>query len=182
MDSWRATTDCGTTCFSTGACTGAGSLAMMRSSGVISLPEAISRSRRSTFAESEMTASSASSWMRDVSRAAVFARIVATPSSRFSTSARSASVTVRSVFALARSSRISSATTWNFTRFCGPTLPRSAAASISRTARASTGMSPASSPWRARRWGCWDLPGDFFADGTRWDVLGWLDRAIILLS
>ena len=78
----------------------------------------------------------------DVSRAAVLARIVATPSRRLSCSARSASVIVLSALTRARSSRTSSATTWNLVRLDGLTGPRWAAASTSRTARASTGMMP----------------------------------------
>ena len=80
--------------------------------------------------------------MSEVSRAAVFARIVATPSSRFSVSARTSSLMSGSVFARARSSRTSTAITWNFVRPEGLTGPRDAAVSTSRTARASTGMRP----------------------------------------
>ena len=84
-----------------------------------------------------------SSAIRDVSRAAVLARMVAMPSSRFSCSARAASLRSGSDFALARSSRIRKAMTWNFVRLVGPSfLPSVAFASTSRTLRASTGMSP----------------------------------------
>ena len=55
-----------------------------------------------------------------MSRAAVFARIVATPSRRLSCSARWASLLVRSALTRARSSRTSSATTWNLVRPDGP--------------------------------------------------------------
>ena len=79
----------------------------------------------------------------EVSRAAVLARIVATPSSRLSCSARWASVLVVSALTRARSSRTSSATTWNFVRTDGQHRRRAATAlSTSRTARASTGMMP----------------------------------------
>ena len=156
---------------------------MINSSGLSSAPDAISMSRRSRLAASDTVASSPRSWMREVSRAAVFARIVATPSRRFSISARSESGTAGSFLALARSSRISSAITWNFVRPVGLTLPRSAAPSISRTARASTGISPASSPCRARRcW--WPRDDDFVADCPRCGALDWLEpeRAIFLLG
>ena len=87
-----------------------------------------------------------------MSRAAVFARIVAIPSRRLSCSARWASVLVSSARTRARSSRTSRATTWNFVRTEGSTRPRSAAASTSRTVRASTGMMPSLSRSRTRRW------------------------------
>src|SRR5690554_3345181 len=180
--SWREITDCGTTCFS-GATVGSGaSVAMISWSGLNSAPDAISMSRRSLRAASETTASSARSAIREVSRAAVLARMVATPSSLLRVSARSASVNESSVLAWARSSRINSAMTWNLVRFDGPTLPRSAAPSISRTARASTGMRPTSSPGRERRFDvlrelerrCAVLPAALPCD--------WPERAMILLN
>src|SRR6185312_1986380 len=73
-------------------------------------------------------------------------------------------------------------------RLDGPTLPRSAAPSTSRTARASTGMTPTSSLPRERRW-------DERPDALRWTGLrvafpdcpwvalprDWPERAMILL-
>ena len=122
-----------------------------------SIPAAASISRLSSLAASETTASSASSESREVSRAAVLARIVATPSSRLSCSAlRCASVSSVSALTRARSSRTSSATTWNLVRADGVTGPRSDGASTSRTARASTGMMPSLSPCRRPlRWPPW---------------------------
>ena len=76
-------------------------------------------SRLSDLAASETTASSASSSSSEVSRAAVFARIVAMPSRRLSCSARWASVISLSALTRARSSRTSRATTWNFVRTDG---------------------------------------------------------------
>ena len=82
MASCRAITDCGTTRRSVvGApwfCSGSGS-----ASAGGSTPVASSISRLSRFAASETAASSASSASSEVSRAAVLARIVAMPSSRF---------------------------------------------------------------------------------------------------
>ena len=76
-----------------------------------------------------------------MSRTAVFARIVAIPSRRLSCSARWASLLVSSALTRARSSRTSSATTWNFVRTVGRhPAPLRRAASTSRTARASTEM------------------------------------------
>ena len=156
---------------------------MISSSGDSGAPDAISMSRRNVLAASVTAVSSARSWIREVSRAAVFARMVATPSSRLSSSVRSASVSSASVLARARSSRMSNAITWNLVRLLGPTLPRSAAFSTSRTARASTGISPVSSPGRACR--C----DDRFCDGLRCVVVPlpacaelWPDRAMLLLG
>src|SRR6478752_7228941 len=87
--------------------------------------------------------------MRLVSRAAVLARIVATPSRRLSSSARVPSVTEVSALTRARSSRTRKAITWNLTRFVGPSFPRWALASTSRTLRARIGMMGASSSRRA---------------------------------
>jgi hypothetical protein len=53
-----------------------------------------------------------------------------------------------SAFTRARSSRTRNAITWNFTRFVGPSLPRWAFASTSRTLRARIGMMGASSSRR----------------------------------
>ena len=86
--------------------------------------------------------------MSDVSRAAVFARIVATPSRRLSSSARAESATAVSAFTRARSSRTRKAITWNLTRLVGPSFPRWALASTSRTLRARIGISGASSSRR----------------------------------
>ena len=147
----RATTDRGTTWRSVPeenvARTGSG----VSGSGSVSIPAAASISRLSSAAASEIRASSASSTSSEVSRVAVLARIVATPSSRLSCSLRSASVLVVSALIRARSSRTSSATTWNLVRTDGRTLPRSTPASTSRTARASTGMMPSLSRSRTRR-------------------------------
>ena len=67
-------------------------------------------------------------------------------------SGRWASVLAASALTRARSSRTSRATTWNFVRTDDVTDPRWAAASTSRTARASTGMMPSLSRTRTRRW------------------------------
>ncbi len=131
----------------TDTCTGAGS-AMMSSSGGSSAPDSSSQSRRIRLATGEVAWSASSSWMSEVSRAAVFARIVATPSSRLSSSTRAASVISVSAFTLARSSRTRNAITWNFVRFVGPSFPRWDFASISRTLRARIGMRGASSSRR----------------------------------
>ena len=149
LASWRAATDCGTTLRSRPAST-TGSVATT-SSGTASTPAASSISRLSLLAESETSASSASRARSEVSRAAVLARIVATPSSRLSCSLRCASVLVSSALMRARSSRTSRATTWNFVRTDDITDPRWTAASTSRTARASTGMMPSLSRSRTRR-------------------------------
>ncbi len=89
---------------------------------------------------------------REVSRAAVLARIVATPSRRLSCVALNASVVVASALTRARSSRTSSATTWNFVRTEGRIAPRATSACTSLTVMASTGMMPSLSPCRPRRW------------------------------
>ena len=89
-----------------------------------SMPAAAIISRRSSLAESETVASSASRESSEVSLAAVLARIVATPSSRLSWSARLASVSSVSALMRARSSRTSRATTWNLVRADGETGPR----------------------------------------------------------
>ena len=68
---------------------------MMRSSGLSSVPDSRSQSRRSFWAVALGGASLSSRAISDVSRAAVFARIVAIPSSRFSCSARAASRELR---------------------------------------------------------------------------------------
>ncbi len=88
----------------------------------------------------------------EVSRAAVRARIVATPSRRLSCVALNASVVVPSDFTRARSSRTSSATTWNLVRTEGRMAPRATSACTSLTVMASTGMRPSLSPDRTRRW------------------------------
>ena len=58
LDSWRATTDCGTTWRSAAGSRFSGSLAMISSSGLSSTPDAINRSRRSRLAASDTVASS----------------------------------------------------------------------------------------------------------------------------
>ena len=150
LASWREITACGTTRRWLLVVTGAGSGGAV-SSGGSSAPAARSMSRLRDLAASETTASSASSWSSEVSRAAVFARIVATPSRRLSCAARWASVLAASALTWARSSRTSRATTWNLVRLLGDTGPRWAADSTSRTARASTGMMPSLSRSRTRR-------------------------------
>ena len=92
LASWRETTDCGTTRRSVAADGGGGSARARPPRGPARRPAAISMSRLSDRAASETTASSASSARSEVSRAAVFARIVAMPSRRLSCSARWASV------------------------------------------------------------------------------------------
>ncbi len=147
--SCRATTVFGTTrrTADSGAASGSGAGG---SSGA-SIPAAVIISRRSVVAASDRTASSASSWSRRGSRAAVFARIVATPSSRRSCSARYASVADWSVLTRLRSSRTSRATTWNLVRIDGLIAARSTAPSTSRTALARTGIRPSASLAGRRR-------------------------------
>ena len=144
-------TDAGTTCFSTCLSIGLGSTAIMSSSGLSSTPAASSRSRRSALAAAVTGASSASSPMRLVSRAAVLARMPASPSRRFCSFERSESLRVLSVFTRARSSRSSSAATWKRARLAGFSGPFCTAASTSRAARARIGMTPTSSPGRTLR-------------------------------
>ncbi len=161
MESWRALTEAGTTCFwaSSGGMMLSGAITrstvMMRSSGLSSVPDSSSQSRRIFCAVAVGGAALSSSEMSEVSRAAVLARIVAMPSSLLSCSARAASVSSGSALARARSSRIRNAMTWNLVRFVGPSfLPSAAFASTSRTLRARTGMSPSLLAWRLRRCCC----------------------------
>lgn len=121
---------------------------MISSSGGSSAPDSSSQSRRMRFATGDVAWSASSSWIRDVSRAAVLARIVATPSRRLSSSTRAGSPISASAFTLARSSRTRNAMTWNLVRFVGPSFPRWDFASISRTLRARIGMRGASSSRR----------------------------------
>jgi hypothetical protein len=81
-------------------------------SGSGSRPAARSRSFFRSMAADDTTAPSVSSSSSEVSRAAVFARIVAMPSRRVSIAVRSDSLMVVSALTRARSSRTSSATTW----------------------------------------------------------------------
>ena len=148
LASCRETTDWGTTRRSVPAEAAAGSVGAV-SSGAGSIPAARNMSRLSDLAASETTASSARSASSPGSRTAVFARIVAIPSRRFSCSARRVWLPVCFPWTRACSSRTSSATTWNFVRTAGVTRRRSTAASTSRTARASTDMT--SSEARTRR-------------------------------
>ncbi len=110
--------DAGTTCLSARAAETTGVIfgvlsVMISSSGGSSAPDSSSQSRRMRRATGEVAASTSSSWISEVSRAAVFARIVATPSRRLSSSARAASVISVSAFTRARSSRTRNAITWN---------------------------------------------------------------------
>ncbi len=152
--SCRERTDAGMTWFSSSSSFASGSRVMMSSSGLSSAPDSSSQSRRNRCATVEIEASGSSSAMRLVSRAAVFARICAIPSSRLSSSARAPSATSVSAFTRARSSRISRAMTWNFVRFVGPSLPFWAFCSTSRTLRARIGMMGASSSRERVRWRC----------------------------
>ena len=156
LASCLATTDFGTTRRSAtvGAASNCGSGS--GSSGT-SKPAASCISRLRVAASSETTTSSGSRTSREVSRAAVLARMVATPSSRLSCSVRCPSVLSASFLIRDRSSRTSRATTWNFVRPEGRTLPRCAAASTSRTALARTGIIPSLSRSRTRR-GARDAP------------------------
>ena len=92
MASCREITDCGTTRRSVAAEAAAGS-AGVSSSGGASMP-GVPQLRVSDLAASETTASSARRASSEVSRAAVFARIRASPSRRLSCSVRWASVLV----------------------------------------------------------------------------------------
>ncbi len=158
--STRALTDGGTTWRSCSlARAGSSGSGSGSSSTTISTPPSNSMCLRMARAVSESLASGSSSGSTEVSRAAVRARMLAMPSRRFSVSARSGSLSgVAGSFACVRSSRISTAMTWNFVRLTGLSLPRWAACSISRTARASTGMSPSLSIVRVR------------AEDRRWPV------------
>ena len=142
MASCREMTDCGTTRRSVAGGGGRGLGRARPPRGPPRDRRPCSMSRRSDLAASETTASSARSERSEVSRAAVCARISAIPSRRLSCSARWASLLVPSARTRVRSSRASSATTWNFVRTEGITRPRWTAASTSRTVRASTGMMP----------------------------------------
>ncbi len=151
--SCRAITDWGTTRRSTcsvGADSGSGSDS---SEATDAWPAARCMSRRSSLASKLISAFSSSSTSKEVSRVAVFARIVATPSRRLSWAAFCAALSSVSAFSRERSSRTSSATTWNLVRPLDFTRPRCDIASTSRTARASTGMIPSLSSSRPlRRW------------------------------
>ena len=107
--SWRAMTVCGTTCRVevAGSAAGSGS-----GSGSGSRPAARSRSFLRSTADGDTAAPSASSSSSEVSRAAVFARIVAMPSRRDSIATRSDSDIEVSALTRARSSRTRRATTW----------------------------------------------------------------------
>ena len=152
----REGTDAGITCLAASSADtvgvrGGALVAMAISSGVTSAPDSISHSRRIRCAAGPGVALPSSSRSRLVSWAAVLARIVATPSSRLSSSVRAAVVIVVSDLIRARSSRTSRAMTWNFVRLAGPTLPSIDFASTSRTRRARIGMIGAgSSPERCR--------------------------------
>ena len=98
------------------------------------------------------SASSVSRASSELSRAAVRARIVATPSMRLSCSARCDSP-VSAACTRARSSRTSRATAWKVSRVDGRTRPRWTATSMSRTALASTGSTPSASREREARAG-----------------------------
>ena len=148
LASWRASTDCGTTRRSVAA--GSSSRADGSSSST-STPARSSIALRMSEAWSETLASSASRENSEGSRAAVWARIVAMPSSRLSSPSRLASVSVESPRTRVRSSRASSATAWNRERTETP-WPRSTADSISRTARARIGIRPSLSRGRVRPW------------------------------
>ena len=145
FDIWYAFTDCGTTCRSSTTGLSGASVTTIRSSGLSSPPASMSIERRISCAAVVSGALSVRSWMSVVSRAAVFAMIVAMPSRRVSSLMRSASLSALSPLIRARSSRTSTATTRKRVRFAGLTLPRSAEFSIARTVRAITGMTPASS-------------------------------------
>ncbi|OIQ74040.1 hypothetical protein GALL_443160 [mine drainage metagenome] len=86
-----------------------------------------------------------------MSRAAVLASSVATPSRRLSSWARRDAVRAPSALTRSRSSRTSSATTWNFVRTAGRVGGRRTAPSTSRATSASTGMIPCSAGRGARR-------------------------------
>ena len=107
--SWRAMTVWGTT---RRVVVAAWAGASGSGSGAGSRPAARSRSFLRSTAWGETKAPSASSSSREVSRAAVLARIVAMPSSRDSIATRSLSGAVVSALTRARSSRTSRATTW----------------------------------------------------------------------
>ena len=138
LASWAETTDCGTTRRSVGC----SALNTGSASGSGSSPPAVSMSRLIRLVASPMTASSWSSEKSDGSRAAVLARIVATPSSRLRKLSRWASLRLSSARTRARSSRASSATAWNRARWPEVSCRRSTACSTSRTALASSGMTP----------------------------------------
>ena len=115
LASWRWITDCGTTCFSFFSENMSGSAGSGSGSG--SSPACAIIRRLSSRAASETSAFSSSRWNSDGSRAAVWARIVPIPSSRLSWASRCPSVSSESPLTRARSSRASSAATWNFVRW-----------------------------------------------------------------
>ena len=153
LASCRWITDCGTTRLLATRTTDSSSASGSSSSGT-SAPAATSISRLRSLAASETSASSASSESREGSRAAVLARMVATPSRRLSCSALCDSELSPSARTRSRSSRTSRAMTWNLVRSERRTSPRATPFSTSRTARASTGMIPSLSRSRTRllRW------------------------------
>ncbi|MFC5040355.1 hypothetical protein [Ornithinimicrobium kibberense] len=91
--------------------------------------------------------------------------MVAMPSRRLSSSVRRAADISPSALTRARSSRMRSATTWNFVRTEGGVRPRLTAASTSRTTLASTWIVPSASwpgPRRVRvRASCWRVRAPF---------------------
>ena len=116
LDFRRDFTEAGRTCFSASSggrmTAGLGaSVVMMRSSGLTSVPDSTNQSRRIFCATGLVAWSTSSREMSEVSRAAVLARMVATPSRRLSCSAREASFSSGSVLTRARSSRTRKAMT-----------------------------------------------------------------------
>ncbi len=115
LASWAWTTDWGSAVRSRvtpeiGEADGSGS-------GSGSSPAWICISRSSRRVASEISASSWSSENSDGSRVAIWARIVARPSSRFSWVSRCTGVSDSSARTLARSARASSAEAWNLARW-----------------------------------------------------------------
>ena len=111
LASWADSTDCGST-FRSGRTPVATGPLGASGSGSGSMPAAACISRSSRRVLSEISASSASRWKSDGSRAAVCARIVATPSRRLSWVSRCCSVSESSARTRVRSARASRATAW----------------------------------------------------------------------
>ncbi len=111
MASWRARTASGTTRRSTRP-SSVSTFASGSGSGSGSVPPATCIPRIRMRVPSETSAFSSSRWKNDGSLAAIWARIVAIPSSRLSSESRRTCVRASSPRTRTRSSRASSAIAW----------------------------------------------------------------------
>ncbi len=120
LASWAWTTDCGSAVRSRVALENVGSGS---GSGSGSRPAWICISRSSRRVASETSASSCSRLKSEGSRVAIWARIVASPSSRLSCVSFCVGVSASSARTLARSARASRADAWNLRPLTGGQLP-----------------------------------------------------------